>query len=107
MGDTAVLVSVTAVALLFAAGMALLIGHRNAHWRRRSIVLASALPLPAITLVFCIFVYVDAALTPPEKCGLDGCAMAQAGSIMLALSAMALMLLGCFAVLIVLRTRRR
>ena len=67
---------------------------RRLQWRRRRIVLLSAVPLPGILFVLCIIVFVSAVTASKESCGVDACGMAAAGAIVLAVAATLLYLVG-------------
>jgi len=77
--------------LIAIAGVLLL---RRFQWRRRRIVLLSAVPVPAILFTLCLVIFVSAATASRESCGVDACGMAAAGAMVLAVGAMLLYLVG-------------
>lgn len=71
-------------------------------WSRWRIVLSAAAPFPAIGLAVAAALFLDAAMTPPDRCGVDACAMAMAGAFVIAtwcLTAFALSVLACAGVM--------
>ena len=77
---------------IFALAAALLLG-RFTRWSEGTILWASALPIPALSVGLCIYIIVDAVTSSREECGVDACGMAMAAAItMIALASVAFVL---------------
>ncbi len=62
-------------------GIALLVRRSFPNWSIPRISVLSALPLPAITMVMCTLLFVMAATSSKEACGVDACGMTMAASL--------------------------
>lgn len=54
---------------------------RRLSWARRKILLVSAIPIPALMALLCIWFSYESANAPPERCGVDACGMMIAASV--------------------------
>lgn len=84
--DFAILIAVCVVA---PAILSFVIYKRFPQWSARKTVLVSALPIPTMIWLLCGFVFLNAAFTPQERCGVDACGMAMGFSLIIAGAALA------------------
>lgn len=63
-------------ALVVPYSVTLLVMRFRQCWSRQKTAFAAALPLALLIWVPCIWLFVDAALSPKEECGVDACGMA-------------------------------
>ena len=63
-------------------------------WPEARTIYVAALPLPALIIAFCLYVFVDAATASKESCGVDACGMAMGAAVILASTAMVLYVFG-------------
>lgn len=54
---------------------------RYSHWTRRRVLIAAALPLPGIVGTLCVVLFLHAAFSSRQACGVDACGMAMAAAI--------------------------
>ncbi|WP_420143389.1 hypothetical protein [Sphingobium sp.] len=83
------------------------IAARRPGWSSERIALLSALPLPLLALSFAIFAFVRAMTASKEACGVDTCAMAMAGAMMIGLVAVVIYLVSMVIVFLIVRRHRR
>jgi hypothetical protein len=88
-----------------AIGFAVLINRRRPLWSVAKTAFVAAMPLPLLASMLFIYIIVDAARTPSEKCGVDACAMAIAFSCVGIIYCLAAYFLAAIIAAIVLRKR--
>lgn len=96
--DFGILLAVTLVPSVLLAFVLLRV---RPAWTQRTIVWVSAMPIPAVIVLVCAFVFFNALTTSREACGVDACGMAMAFSIILvgyALAAFGVAALVCWLV---------
>ena len=71
--DLAILVATAVLPSMF---LAWFFAGRRPDWRSRRVILLSAIPVPAMILLLCVAVFITAALSSKEACGVDACGMA-------------------------------
>lgn len=67
--------------MIVATGLATAISHLLPNWPARRTAYVAAAPLPMALAGFCIWLFVDAATSSKEECGVDACGMAMAFSL--------------------------
>lgn len=70
------LVILLSIATLPAIVAALLLTKLQAHWSAIKIIAWSATPVPAVLVMLCAIVFINAASSSRERCGVDACGMA-------------------------------
>jgi hypothetical protein len=88
------LASFMAVVGTLSAGIAWLLATKWPSLSRRRIVAIAPLPLPAMLILLCVIVAIDAARASAEECGVDACGMAMAGAMFGAVTALVVYFLG-------------
>ncbi|MFL6773676.1 MAG: hypothetical protein ACJ8D5_04250 [Sphingomicrobium sp.] len=94
------------VEALASIGLAALLGRQRPRWPKARIVLLAPLPLPLLILGPCAYVIGDAALAPPEQCGVDACGMAMMAGMFGAAVALLLYFLGIGLTAVTVRARK-
>lgn len=88
--------------LLAALAIPAFLGHLlrlvRPQWTARRISYIAASPIPLLIAVACVFIIVEASMTPSEKCGVDACGMAMAMSVITLVIAFALFVIGAIIV---------
>ncbi|PZU11662.1 hypothetical protein [Sphingomonas sp.] len=102
MFDLAILCLVCVVPTI---GFAFLIDRRRPSWSFAKTAFVAAIPLPLLVSLLLIYIIVDAARTPFEKCGVDACAMAIAFSAVGIIYCLAAYFVAAIIAAIVLRKR--
>lgn len=89
-------------AILFESVFAILLAWvlRRRGWPIQRTIFTAASPIPCITILLCVYVFMDAALASKESCGVDACGMAMAAAVILASAAMLLYILGVAVALV-------
>jgi hypothetical protein len=57
-------------------------------WSRRRVDLVAAAPIPGMLIALCLWIFISAATTPREQCGVDACGMAMAAAMMVGFAAL-------------------
>jgi hypothetical protein len=91
-------------ALAFVA--AFLLG-RFSRWTRRRVLIASSVPIPGILAALCVAIFVHAASSSREACGIDACGMAMAAALTGFVTALAALALCSVFALLGLRLARK
>ena len=83
-GDFRDLVTFIAACASVSSLISFFLGNARPSWTSRRITFLSALPVPSLVWLLCIYVFVGAATSSKEDCGVDACGMAMAFSILIA-----------------------
>lgn len=54
---------------------------RFSRWTRRRVLIASTAPIPGLLAALCVAIFVHAAFSSREACGIDACGMAMAAAL--------------------------
>jgi hypothetical protein len=76
MGPTLNTILVIGVPVLFAALLSRALRALRPQWTNRRVILLSASIMPGLVVIACVYLIIRTLNMPPEKCGIDACAMA-------------------------------
>ena len=87
-GDQRDLIILLIICAIMPAIFSVVLGRLFSGWSIRNNCLCSALPIPAVIWSLCLFVFVNAAISSKQDCGVDACGMAMGFSVIIAFAAL-------------------